>query len=89
MNILGFSIIRAIVARGEQLWPDSSWTIDHTAGEVKTSVADNRSSLGRDVAAGNGDVVHDGRIYTHPPGVGDSVRPDTRDTGSTNRLTFI
>lgn len=56
------------------------------ATEIKTNVRNNSDNFGRDVVAGNGDVVHDGWIYSHPYRAGGGVALDTVNTGPPDRL---
>ena len=58
------------------------------ATEVRTNVRDNSCNFGRDVVTGNGDVVHDGRIYPHPHSVSGGVDLDTVSTGSPDHMTL-
>ena len=57
-----------------------------TATEIKTNVRNNSDSFDRDVVAGTTDVVHNGRVHSHPSRVGCSVGLVSFTMGPPDRL---
>src|ERR1041385_8854668 len=66
-------LMGAALCNCDQLCLNNSRTLPT---EVKSRVADNSCSPDRDVVVGNGDVVHDGRIHSHPACVGRRIHLD-------------